>query len=833
LILLAPLPGWATPLEEVPDEVFAGRLLGDGVAIDPTGGTLHAPCDGEVIAAPASKHALTLRATAGVEILMHVGIDTVAMEGEGFEMHVAPGQRVHAGDRLLTFDLDLVARRAKSLLTPILVLDGAGPKITSRQQGRAVEVGEPLLELALAPPGVQPANPLHVSAARVMPVKLEHGIHARPAALLVRSLKPYSADVVVAAHGREASARSAVALMSLGVRHGDVIEVRAAGADAGPALAALEEALARGAKALPASRRSAQLHRASQPASPRVSLEGGPLAGVVASPGLAVGVAVHLSRSTVRVSEVGLGVTRESAELERALGAVRARLAETMGSQQGVAHDIAEAHEMLLDDPELLARAQAFIAQGSSAGHAWRQSIQASIEVLRGLDDERLRERADDLTDLESQVLAALAPGGDASRELPPDAILIARELLPSQLLGLDSSRLKGICLAGGGPTSHVAILAAARGLPALVALGPQVLEVPEATPLVLDGKAGLLEVNPGAARLEAARVSLKARQAQEVDALTGECRTSDGERIVLLANIGSLEEAGAAVRQGAEGCGLLRTELLFLDRAAAPDEAEQLACYQQIARALEGRPLTIRTLDAGGDKPIPYLPLPPEDNPALGLRGVRTSLAYPQLLAVQLAAILAVEPAGQCRILLPMINDVSEIRAVRKMIDEACQKSGRTRATEVGVMIETPAAALTADRLAAEADFFSIGTNDLTQYTLAMDRGHPQLAGRLDGLHPAVLRLIAATVQAARARGRRVSVCGGLASDLVAVPVLLGLGVHELSAVAAVIPQLKARIARTSIKECRELAQEALEAETAQAVRALALGGLSPVATP
>jgi multiphosphoryl transfer protein len=412
-------------------------------------------------------------------------------------------------------------------------------------------------------------------------------------------------------------------------------------------------------------------------------------------------------------------------------------------------------------------------------------------------------------------------------RELPEHTVLVAKELLPSQLVALDASRLAGICMAAGGPTSHVAILAGAMGIPALVAMGPTVLALSDRTMVVLDAERGFLRINPEREQLAAAEGELSRRherRAAEQAAAQSEGRTCDGTRIEVLANVGSVAEAEAAVRNGAEGCGLLRTEFLFLERQSPPDETEQAAEYQRIATALAGRPLTLRTLDIGGDKPIPYLPLPHEDNPALGLRGVRTSLWRPDLLRVQLRAALAIRPETQARVLLPMITDPAEIRTVRGILDEERRGMGRTTPIELGVMIETPAAALMADRIAAEADFLSIGTNDLTQYTLAMDRGHPELASRLDALHPAVLRLIARTAGAAISHGRRVAVCGGLASDPTAAPILIGLGVHELSVVPSFIPQLKSLISSVSLDTCRELARQALELETAEAVRALSL---------
>jgi phosphocarrier protein FPr/phosphocarrier protein len=856
LTLLAPLAGWSTPLDEAPDEVFAARLLGDGVAIDPTGGTLHAPCDGEIVLLPASRHAVTLRADSGCEILLHVGIDTVTLAGEGFEAHVRQGARVRAGDALLSFDLDLLARRAKSLLTPIVVTAESGCGIRRRSLDRAVAVGEWLMEIAPPAPAAAASTAGEAaagSASRRLTVPFEHGIHARPAALLAGSLRSLAADVRLLAHGREANARSTVALMGLGVQHGEEIEIRATGPDAQNAVTTLAAAFAAHGGSQPAAPGHAPA-RATVPvagmATGEPSAEGprtgapaatGSLNGVVASAGVAVGPALQLRRPEIRVREQGAGVAEENAALDLARAQVRARLerrAHAAPSSDGgrdAASEIAAAHLELLDDPELLAAARAAIEAGGSAGFAWRVAVRASAATLVALADLRLRERADDLLDLESQVLMALegsAKGAPIGIGSAAQAILIAREFLPSQLIALDEARVAGICMAAGGATSHAAILAAAMGIPALVALGPAVLAVHDGTPLVLDAQRGVLEIDPGETRLVAARAEVAARAAQRAAlaaAAQRECHTADGTRIEVLANIGSLAEAQAAVRNGAEGCGLLRTEFLFLDRLSAPTAAEQSAEYQKIADVLGARPLTIRTLDAGGDKPIAYLPLPEEENPALGLRGVRTSLAFPELLRTQLRAVLAVRGPAQCRLLLPMISEVEEIQAVRRLLDEVCRELGRAERISVGVMIETPASAVLAERIAAVADFLSIGTNDLTQYTLAMDRGNPQLAARLDALHPAVLRLIARTAEGARAHGRHAAVCGGLASEPLAAPLLVGLGVNELSAVPSVIPQLKARIERLTLSDCRALAAEALKQPSAAAVRALAATVCAP----
>ena len=831
LVLVSPLAGWSTPLEEVPDTVFAGRMLGDGVAIDPLGSTLYAPCDGDVVLLPETRHAVTLRTARGLEVLMHLGIDTVGLGGEGFEALVALGQPVRTGDALIRFDLDLLARRARSLLTPILVVGGEGT-LARRVQGCAVTVGEVLMEWVPAGAAADRAaarTGAREARSRTVRVALEHGIHARPAAQLAAAIAGFEAEVSLHAAGRQANARSVVALMTLGVRGGGQVEIRAAGPDAPAAIEAIEAVLSAAAPAAASNTPSSAPTSAPvrvAPVQPEPLRPGAVLRGVVGSRGFAVGRAAVLRVREVALEEAGGGCEHETRELDRAQALVRGALEQARSDAAGPAAEVIEAHLALLADPHLQTRALSWIGRGKSAGYAWRAAIRESVAALRALGDARMAERADDLTDLERQVLLALAgEQAPASPALPCGAILIARELLPSQLVGLDAERLAGICLAAGGATSHVSILAAAAGIPALVALGPAVAEIVEDTALILDAEAGELHVDPGERRVEAARARMMRnaeRRARERQAAQRECRMADGTRIEVLANIGSLADAEAAMRNGAEGCGLLRTEFLFLERRQAPSETEQRDEYQRIARVLAGKPLTIRTLDIGGDKPIDYLPLPQEENPALGLRGVRTSLWREDLLDEQLRAVLAVEPAGQCRILLPMITDVVELRAVRARIVAASRLVGRTAPIELGVMIETPASALIAEVLAREAEFFSIGTNDLAQYTLAMDRGHPQLAARLDGLHPAVLTLIARTAEAARAQGRGVAVCGGLAADPVAAPILIGLGVRELSCAPAAIPGVKALIGELTLEQCKRWAREALEQESAEAVRAL-----------
>ncbi|MDP9088945.1 MAG: phosphoenolpyruvate--protein phosphotransferase [Pseudomonadota bacterium] len=832
LTILAPFDGWCAPLEEVPDPVFAGRMLGDGLAIDPTSGVLVAPCDGEVVTLPHTGHAVSIRSPQGIDVLIHIGIDTVQLGGRGFEARVKPGGKVCVGDELIRFDLDGVARGAKSLMTPIVVTSD-GIKLQNRRAPGLVKSGDLLFEVSSETS--QPTSQQSTEAAaafeghRVLIVSLRQGLHARPAALLARRAKAFGGQISLAAHGRVADARSVVAIMALGVRHGDELTLRARGSEAAQAVAAivagLEEAMQLESTHDAAPALAPRRDERAPPVAER-ALRDGELAGICAVPGFAVGRAVRIERREIKVPEQGSGTAREREELDRARANVRLRLERIRHAGGTARQEIIGAHLEFLDDPTLNESAHQLIAMGKSAGFAWRDAIRRAIGALEALDDSRLRERADDLLDMEAHVLLALA--GEARPmhlPLPEQAILLADDLLPSELTALDRRRLVAIALSGGGATSHVAILAAAMEIPMLIGIGADLRKVPDGQMLIVNADRSTLYSAPSAQALAAARSMVEARLARSAAlrmAASRECHSLDGTRIEVFANLGNITDAIAAVANGAEGCGLLRTEFLFIDREAAPSEDEQAQAYQTIANALAGRPLILRMMDVGGDKPLRYLPLPPEANPALGMRGVRTAMLYPDLMRSQLRAALRVKPFGIVRLLIPMVTDLAEIVAVRRVIDEIARALKLAERVALGAMIETPSAALTAATLIRAVDFLSIGTNDLTQYTLAMDRGHSELARRTDALHPAVLQLIASAGTAAEEAGKPVAVCGGVAADRTAVPLLLGLGIRELSVVPAAIPALKRQISALRIADCRELAQRCLKLGSATEVRSL-----------
>jgi multiphosphoryl transfer protein len=815
--------GWVAPLDEVDDPVFADRMLGDGLAIDPTGPEVRAPCAAQVMSIHAAGHAVSLRAANGAEILIHVGLETVGLGGEGFRRHVSDGQKVEVGDLLISVDLDLIAARAKSLISPIVITNGDDFTVVRRSEGRRAEIGDEIMAIrgAAHPGEVAPAEV--AAASRQIVVPLAHGLHARPSALVAAEAKRHRADITLAASGRTANAKSPVAIMALGLGSQESAVLTASGPDAEAAVAALADLIERRLPPEPVSEPAP-----TPPAAARTELPAAPVVGVLygtpAAPGLAIGSAVRLIAAQPTVIEESRGVEVEILALGSALGVVRARLTTRAGSGPREQREIVQAHLAFLDDEELMAAADAAIGGGASAGVAWRQAVGAQVEILRRIEDRHIAQRADDLDELEREVLIALSGDGENRQVLPDNAVILADELGPGQLMSLEGN-LAGVCLAGGGPTSHVAILAAAMNIPAVVAVGPQLASVPDGATLILDGALGQLRVAPDVAEIEAAQIRLAARQSHHQESLfraAEPCRMADGTRIEVFANIGSQTDADQALANGAEGCGLLRTEFLFLERSEAPTEDEQAECYQAIASALAGRPVVVRTLDIGGDKPAPFLDLPREENPALGLRGVRVSLWRPEFLRQQLRAILRVRPQGQCRILIPMVSSVAELTAVRGMVEAARVEVGHDEPVQVGVMVETPAAAVTADLLAAHADFLSIGTNDLTQYVLAMDRGDPQMASGVDALHPAVLRMIAAATHGAKAHARPVTVCGGLAADASAAAILIGLGVTELSAPPAILPEIKAAVRSLTMAPCEALAARAVDCVSAAEVRAL-----------
>jgi len=838
LELLAPLSGVMVPLETIPDPVFAQKLVGDGVSIDPTSGDLLAPVAGTVTQLHKAHHALTLTTEHGIEVLLHIGIDTVMLKGEGFKPHVRQGDRVLAGQPLIGFDVDRVARKAPSLLTQMLIANVDRVVRFVPATGVVVAGKTVALTLELVPTPAAGSGDIGATTPATAPAALvgdtvslpnPSGLHARPAAVLAAEAKKFKSDIRLLRGGDSANAKAVVALMGLSTQHGDAVRIQASGPDAKEALRRLSALLAAGCGEKPgdAPQAAAAAPAAAAPAVRAVALSADDLAGVSASPGLAVGRIVQFRHQVIDVVEAGETPERERSRLDAALHEaslqiedLKSRLADPSKAQ------ILDAHRELLQDPDLVDLAIAGIGQGQSAAFAWRAAFSdyaGRLEGLQGAQNALLRERGNDIRDVGRRVLALLAGVTQAQIVVPAGSILIAEELTPSDTASFDRDKLLGFCTTTGGATSHVAILARSFGIPAVCGIDEAALGLADGSLVVLDGSKGLLHRNPSEAAVAEAQarvVRQAAQRAAEMASAADPAITTDGHHIEVVANVRNAQEAQEGVAHGAEGVGLLRSEFLFDDRDTAPDEDEQAAAYIAVAEALgPTRSLVVRTLDVGGDKPLPYLPLPKEDNPFLGLRGVRVSLDQPAMFRTQLRAILRAAPMTRLHIMFPMIATLEELRESKALLAEE-QAAGGHGPVQVGLMIEVPSAAVMAEQFAREADFFSIGSNDLTQYTLAMDRGNAKLAKQADGLHPSVLKMIALACDGARQHGKWVGVCGGLASDPMAVPVLLGLGVTELSVSVPAIPAIKALVKRLSLADCRQLAHEVIALATATEVR-------------
>jgi phosphocarrier protein FPr len=827
LTLTAPLSGWVVPIVAVPDPVFAQKMVGDGIAIDPISNILLAPCEGTITQLHSSHHAITITHESGIEVLIHIGLDTVTLKGQGFIPKVHIGEYVTTGRALIEFDADYVALHARSLLTEIVITNGELITHYSPAQGLLKAGKDPILTLTfsnLNKVNSETSLPQHIRSDELK-ITNTSGLHARPAAMLVNTAKQFQSTISLIRGNENANAKSVVSILGIEVQYADTVTLEASGADAQEAIDKLSTLIQEG---LGEKIEETPISILPEP-EVALALSDDPnlLCGVSASPGLAVGHIFQLRHDEIEVSEMGLDAATERKRLNDAIQqahhAIEQLRADMATQADGNKAAIFAAHQELLEDPDLIDGSLILINQGKSAAFAWKATYSELADKLGKLKNELMAARANDLRDIGRRVLRILTGSCPQPLNLPEHTILIAEDLTPSDTASLDRSKVLGFCTTGGGPTSHVAILARALAIPALAGIEVRALDIPNGTPVILDGTKATLTLYPDASAMQQVARQQEAQLAQhEADMLAAQdtAQTQDGHHIEVVANISGLTEAEQSISLGGEGVGLLRSEFLFLQRSDAPSEEEQTAVYTSIAKVLgPDRTMVVRTLDVGGDKPLAYWPQPAEDNPFLGIRGLRLCLDQPEILQTQISAILKTAPYTRLHIMFPMVTTLEELRAAKKIVHAQAAKVGDVN-FKIGIMVEVPATAIMAEQFAPEVDFFSIGTNDLTQYVLAMDRGHPKLAKQADGLNPAVLQLIAHTVKSAHQHGKWVGVCGGLASDALAIPILIGLGVDELSVSVPAIPAIKAQVRRLNLDMCQQLAQEVLMFGTAAEVR-------------
>ncbi len=709
---------------------------------------------------------------------------------------------------------------------------GAGLEEVVREAHRAMAAKETHLgsgspEQAASDEGTQDA----AESAVLLPNPL--GLHARPAAQLVRRARWFRARITVenlTAAAGPVDAGSINGVLSLGARQNHQLRIRAQGQDSRKAVAALTSFLASGCGESVESPGSATADPTPEPAD---SLPG-QLTGIAASPGIAAGPLVRLKPAAMAVSKRLVDDPEDerrrlSEAIAKAQEDTRA-LYEWARRQAGTTEaGIFDAQSLFLEDPALAGEAERIIlSEQCNAEYAWQAAAERASRRLAELADPYLRSRAVDAGDVANRVLHRLTGCGKATAVIAEPSVVAAYDLTPSEVKELNLGLVAGLCLEAGSGSAHSVILARAVGIPAVVGLGRAISALEPGTTVALDGERGVVWVEPGPRQLSALENRRQERLAARGAALEERRKpafTRDGRRIRVVANISGVAEAVEALECGAEGVGVLRTEFLFLGRETAPSEEEQLSAYSAIAASLGDRPLCIRTLDVGGDKSLPYIAISSETNPFLGLRGIRLTLQQRSLLRTQLRAILRAAVGHPVEALFPMLSTLAELREAKAVLLEAANELDAegvsvARGIKVGAMIEVPAAAAIADQLAREAAFFSIGTNDLVQYVMAADRTNSSVAAIADPFQPAVLRMIHQTVQAGRRAGINVALCGEFAANTLAVPLLLGMGLEELSVSPPFVPEVKQAIRRWDFPAAESVARHALELDSSESVR-------------
>ena len=677
LFLKAPLSGYALPITEVPDPVFSQKMVGDGLSIDPTSECLLAPCPGEIIQLHSAGHAVTLKTAEGIEILIHIGLETVSLNGKGFTPKVKIGALVKTGDPLINFDADFLATHTKSLLSEIVITNSEKIASFKPYYGKIRATQDTILELILKSPPVnaQTTESSVLTASKEVVVPNPAGLHARPAAVLANLAKKFDSQIFLYKGLHQANAKSIIAMMKLEIAKDDTVRIEAIGFDAEQAIDSLVSAILQGLgdnlTQATGSTSSDTLNIQEHDQNPAI------LKGVAASPGIAIGQIYQLHHEQLVVKEEGLGSYSERLALNDAiehskleLQALQERLNKELDSRKA---SIFSAHQEILEDPELLSIAFKLIKEEKSAAYAWQYAYTTYAKQLSSLKNELLAARANDLNDVGERVLRFLTKTEKKNlTNIPDEIILIAENLTPSDTANLDKSKVVGFCTIQGGASSHVAILARSLGIPSIAGISTQALNLPNGTKVFIDGNKGLLHINPSEIKTEEIQKLQQEQTKQskidlELSKLTA--ITTDGMHIEVVANIGILADAVQAMQMGAEGVGLLRSEFLFLGRTQAPSEDEQAAVYGHIGKALGTYPLIIRTLDVGGDKPLPYLPIPKEDNPFLGERGIRVGINHPDVLRTQIRAILRAAKTGvKISIMFPMIATLCELRFAKKI---------------------------------------------------------------------------------------------------------------------------------------------------------------------
>jgi fructose-specific PTS system IIA-like component len=681
---------------------------------------------------------------------------------------------------------------------------------------------------------------------------LPGGLHARPASVVAELAGKFAAEITLRnlRTAAAANAKSVLSLIAAGVQHGDEFALSATGPQQEEALVGLRRCLEEDLPALEAAAPAAATVASAKLPLALASARVAALLGLPASAGVGSGAVVHLAGIELPpefASRPAAGAAQEQRSLAAAWKAVRERLERSVEGAAGAtstAADILRAHLAILADVSLRERVEHEIERGASAVHAAARAGAWFAEQLRQARSVLVRERALDVEDVTRLLLEELCGVELQPRlDLRAPSIVVAEDISPQQFLALAPAHLRGLLLEAAGTTSHAVLLARSAEVPVVTGIRDARLLLAPGEQVLVDGGRGFVarcnQADEAVQRYEQReRATLAARQQRLARFAQQPAATADGRKLEVGANVSQPEELDAAFRRGADGIGVFRTELLFTRRAELPAEDEQFVVYAQAARAAGGRPVLLRTLDVGGDKPLPALDLPREPNPFLGERGVRLYPRFEAVLRTQLRAMLRASAAGRVWIMLPMVASPNEVRWVRERIMEIHDELraahiAHDAATPLGIMLEVPAAVLAIPELVAEADFFSFGTNDLAQYFFAADRSNAAVAPLANVRAPAFLRLLKQAADAARAAGKWIGMCGDMAADVANLPLLLGLGLDEISVPAALVAQLKERVQQLRVAECERVLNDALRCATVAEVERLLAETRSTVARP
>lgn len=821
-------------MTEVPDPVFAEKMLGDGFAIESREekkDIVVSPVNGTIKNVNENNHALIIETDDKVEVLIHVGVDTVALKGKGFKPLVKAGKKVSVGDRLLKIDLQFIRSQAPSSMI-IVVLANQPNVVVKLPHTNNVQAEDVVFSLTN---GKQDAAYSDADARDVVDgewieIINPHGLHARPSATLAKKVLSYSVPVWVEKQGgRRVDAKSSTAIMSMGLAKGD--KVRFACADV-KIIQALNQAVREGLgeDAIESGHPVADSSALSQAQEkqPHIANEifhldfnsESRLKLPVASPGITWGRLFIVKEMKRDIPVSGKDAAEEKKTLVKAVEKAISDLNSEIIRVDAESAEILEAHKAFLMDPELLDLSSGVIDTGKSASFAWNQVTNEQAEIFAQSGNAYMAERAADMRDINNRILDILL-GKLPAPQYPDNCIVLVHELTPSDVTNFDP-RIKGVVSVVGSPTSHASIMLRNRGIPSFYQAPEEIMYAPEGIEAVLDTEQGFFLVNPNAQEKGAYKTKIEQIDRRKAEALAvadkrGE--TKDGVRIEITGNVSSIKEAKEATSRGGEGFGLARSEFLFYGRQTAPSEDEQRDLYQGLLAATTHM-VTVRLLDAGGDKPLAYVKIAKEANPQLGVRGMRIIEDNEDVYRTQIRALLRCKDLDRLRIMTPMISLVSEVARIAKIVEEEKNRLGIMQMPQLGIMAETPAVCIMSEQFAPHVDFFSVGTNDLTQYTMAMDRENSRLAPLASAANPAVLGMIYHLCQGAEKFSKPVAVCGAAASDPLTACLFVGLGVTELASSAETLPEVKAAVRSYTLKQLKDVSLRAMRSSSEEEVR-------------